>query len=541
MRRVIFGLVLAAACLWAAPAAAQSCESGLALTLARPLGTGTAGSGWDADNRIYRAYQGIQYQFRVQASGGCWPYTFTLSGEPTGMTISNAGAGETCGITQSGLTHVDCGVIEWPNPQSSDASITVTVTDADNNSVQGTWGVTVSTTACGSADGWCFIDSVNGNDTTGDGSLATPWASLAKVWNTVSADSNILYFRTGTYGVTGMTQTQPVDCGEQVAWNENTRPVAWIAYPGESVTIDFNWDAGGTNGPCMEFTGANIWLEGLSVIDVRSMGWQFNVRASDYGAYVWRMSFNGLTGGADGNNSAFIMWSSNATGSYFDYMGEITATAISSAACVFKLYGINNTLMEDMDISDDNQAEGALALKNNQVDFEIRGVKCAADVTTCIGGNMNTGTTGDIHHNLVLGSGTGNSEGTITYGVAKVVDVGAMRIYRNTFIGKVNIQNLVTADGPVTWGRNVIQNSGGSGSPTVCTDLRATCTNISDSSRIDDNGDNLTGASGLVNANGYLAGESRTIYLGSRGYELAEAGNPTAPVRLRISGADAPQ
>ena len=533
---VVLGLVL-----WASPASAQSCESGLSLTLARPLATGAAGSGWDADNRIYRAYQGIQYQFRVQVSGGCWPYTFALSGQPTGMTVSNAGAGETCGIAETGLTHVDCGVIAWPDPQATDASITLTVTDADSTQVTATWGVTVSTTACGSDDGWCFIDSVNGNDTTGDGSLSTPWASIQKVWDTVSADSNVLYFRTGTYGVTGMTQTQPGDCFQQVAWNEATRPVAWLAYPGETATIDFNWDAGGTNAPCMEFVGANIWLEGLSVIDVRSIGWQFNVRSSDYGAYVWRMTFDGLTGGVDGSNSAFVMWSSNDNGSYFDYVGEVTASGVTVDACVLKLYGVNRLVLEDFDISDNAPSEGAIALKNNQVDFDIRGIKCAADVTTCIGGNMNESTSGatsgDMHHNLVLGAGTGLSDGTITYGVAKVASVGAMRFYRNTLIGKVNIQDLVTADGPGSFGRNVIENAGGSGSPTVCADLRATCANISDSTRIVDNGDNLVGAS-LVDAGGALEGANRTTYLGTRGYELGTGGaaSPSAPRRLRIRG-----
>lgn len=73
--------------------------------------------------------------------------------------------------------------------------------------------------------------------------------------------------------------------------------------------------------------------------------------------------------------------------------------------------------------------------------------------------------------------------------------------------------------------------------------VRATCTSITDSSRIDANGDNLTGSSGLVDANGFLTGTNRTNYLGTRGFELPEpaGGGVGDGVRSRVRIGDAQQ
>src|SRR5688572_3861262 len=65
----------------------------------------------NSENRIFRAYPGMVYNIRAAVIGGAWPYTFTLSNAPAGMTIDSR-----------------TGTINWPNPQAN-ASPTITVRD----------------------------------------------------------------------------------------------------------------------------------------------------------------------------------------------------------------------------------------------------------------------------------------------------------------------------------------------------------------------------------------------------------------------------
>ncbi|MCE9638039.1 MAG: IPT/TIG domain-containing protein, partial [Planctomycetes bacterium] len=79
----------------------------LEITNIKPSGAG----GLDAQNRIFRAYPGIPYVIRAAVMGGSFPYTFSLSNVPAGMTV-DARTGE----------------VSWPNP-TADATPTITVVD----------------------------------------------------------------------------------------------------------------------------------------------------------------------------------------------------------------------------------------------------------------------------------------------------------------------------------------------------------------------------------------------------------------------------
>lgn len=63
---------------------------------------------------------------RAAVIGGTYPYSFTLTDQPAGMTVDSRG------------------VITWPNPPASDSSITLTVaTDSEGSQAQTTWSITV--------------------------------------------------------------------------------------------------------------------------------------------------------------------------------------------------------------------------------------------------------------------------------------------------------------------------------------------------------------------------------------------------------------
>lgn len=530
MRRVTLALILALL------PSLVTAQDHFALEILRPLAIGAAGTGLDSGNRIYRAYQGMPYIIDATARGGQWPYTYSLTGAPSGMTVE---AGP-CTVATPACT---AGRITWTDPQATDSDITLQVCDVDNDCVSATWGVTVSTTGCGSASGWCFVDGDVADG--GDGSISSPYNTIADVWNGSTAADRIMVLRESAtpYGVTGMTQTTPGDCFQQVAWNESTKPVIWLAYPGESVTIDFEYDAGvGTSGPCMELTGQNIWLQGFDAIDMRSIGFQV-VRGSRFGIVASDLSFTDLTGGADGSNSAFIMWVSEYTNpSYGDTVSRVAMTGVGADACALKVYSVEGGVFEHLTVGTSLSAEAQIALKAEVAEYTVR-ASSFSGAPTGVGGNMNgapTGgatlsTNGEIYHNLFLDSDTGSADGAITLGVAKVNTIGRVYAYRNTIIGKINISNMVTADGTYDFTNNVIVNDdAASGSCPA----KYVCTSVTDYSRLVRT-DNLDAATtdGAVDGSGNLAGSYRTTYLGTRGYELqASGGSSGGGVRLRIRG-----
>ena len=53
-----------------------------------PLELTNIGPSLASNNRIYRAYPGLEYNIRAAVIGGDYPYSFTLSNAPAGMTIN---------------------------------------------------------------------------------------------------------------------------------------------------------------------------------------------------------------------------------------------------------------------------------------------------------------------------------------------------------------------------------------------------------------------------------------------------------------------
>ncbi len=237
------------------------------LQLIRPVAPGTFGVGLDANNRVYRAYPGTPYEIHADAVGGRWPYTYSLTNAPTGMTIETG----PCVTIGQGCT---AGTITWPNPQATASNITVTVTDADGVQDSGTWTITVDTA------GYCFIDAVNGNDTTGTGTLASPWQTLEQARLGCPANG-ILYLRAGTYFTSDLTQT--INGGstgftKKSGWSESARPVIWIAYPGDTRPL-IEFGATGTNEVEMiDVIGWNIWFEGFDFQNVGCIGFRLDER-----------------------------------------------------------------------------------------------------------------------------------------------------------------------------------------------------------------------------------------------------------------------
>lgn len=525
-------LILVSLCS-ALPSWAQTYDT---LTMVRPVATGSAGTGLHANNRIYRAHPGIQYEIHADAIGGNWPYTYALSGEPTGMTIS---AGPCTDIGPTGCT---AGTITWTNPQTTcstctagvTAPITVTVTDKNGTQVSGTWSITVTTT------GFYFINADSGNNANA-GTLAAPWQTLDKARTTAGANS-IVIFRGATAAYTLGSPASDHGCqGDRYRFFQATEPTIFIGYPGETAVIDFQ-STGGASVPCIFMQSDNIWIDNLEIKNIGSIGFDF-APSNRYGPVVRKLNAHDLKDGENGQNSSFIRTVSNynspsyhytVQNSYFDRVqgdGNVEDGDGGSAlddGCGLKVYSSRDALFEHNHFSGSAFNEAMMALKSEVPKYTVRGNIGASDVTTFIGGNMdkNIGisTQGDIYHNLCLGSGGGASSGRgcLTIGWSLPTHpILQTQVWRNTFIGEVVIANLQTQDGPYYFNDNVILNSvAASGSCPA----NYRCDTVTDYSRLVDNADNLKGANDGSIANATTGILINRALVGTVGFELGSSG-----------------
>lgn len=539
MRRVVLALLIA---LLPSLVAAQDHH---ALTAIRPLAVGAAGTGLDADNRIYRAYAGVTYTIRADATGGEWPYTFSLSGEPSGMTVV-AGPCTTIGPSCT------AGTITWTNPLSTDSSITVRISDKDGDFVDVTWGVTVSTNSPG-AGGYCFINEDTGNDTTGSGTLASPWRTIDKAYDSCGARSILYFVGNGPFNLDGVPiadSTSECDSsdggatadGDEVNFSESARPTIWLDYPDDGLTpvLDIGHVDGVTSKPCIAFTSDNTWVQGLDIRNCALKCFEMD-RTNRFGVTTLGNTFNGTGAGQNGMNSAVIMHAQryggggnppDTTPAYFDYHAGNTFTNVQQddgMSCV-KLYSSIRGVVA-YNSFDAIESSECVALKSDVSQFTVRANTFEGITGTAIGGNyheVDDITYGEVLHNLVADSSTYamefNQDGQSTI---------PSYYYRNTFIGAIHARNIDSADGPFTFTNNVIVNdTAASGSCPA----KYTCTSVTDYSRLVRT-DNLDAATtdGAVDGSGNLAGSYRTSWLGTRGYEL-QASGVTGPTRLRIRG-----
>lgn len=134
---------------------AQAANYPLEITNLKPAGT----AGSPASSRIYHAYPGLVYNIRAAVVGGAYPYTYSLTGAPSGMTID-----------------AQTGEINWPSPTGA-ATPTLVVVDSEGTRVTSAWTVTAATT------NFRFVDVVNGrassangcSSSCGTGDAASPW------------------------------------------------------------------------------------------------------------------------------------------------------------------------------------------------------------------------------------------------------------------------------------------------------------------------------------------------------------------------------
>jgi hypothetical protein len=495
-----------------APAQGNGVGDHTALRVLIPTAVGAVGTGKHASNRIYRAYQGIPYQIRAACSGGDWPYTWSLSSQPTGMTIVSGPA------TVNGSGNTD-GYINWPDPQATDSSITVTCTDRDGDTASATWGITVSTTI--GDDGFCFIDNdATNGDTTGTGSLVNPFKTIGRLMDgTDPCARAIVYVRGDTaspYNWTGHSLN--AEGGTVPRWAEDAgEPVIFIGYPGDTMPI-FDTDDHGSEYNEAYVRGQNIWIEGIHWRGGNRLH-MFNLeRTGRFGAMIWRNEFTLGGPGVDSSNTAYLFFiRQQASESYWDVVINNLAHGTESGEGwnFSKMYSHISPLYADNDVYDwhtwVSEADGLFSMKDAVQDFTLRNNQCYNIVVQvpCFGGSQNAAdlpVRGEVLYNKVLTSGgyalVWNEFGNST----------AIYSYNNTYIGKVQVEDVTSDDGPFVFTRDVIATNVASGGscpqPITCASITSYTPIQVDSSTVHgaDNGTIVSTSTGL------LQGSYLTLY-----------------------------
>jgi hypothetical protein len=469
------------------------------LTIISPMAIASYPNGLTANHRVFRAHTGVTYNIRAAVKGGGYPYTFSLTNAPGGMTIDE-----------------DTGEITWVNP-TSNATPTLHVEDVFGVTASVAWTITVGTS------GFVFLDAVSGSDSN-SGTLASPWQTWDKLYDSGTANQ-IVYVRAGNYSPTGIPVTFDNDAAgeERITWDGAVRPVIWLAYPGDAQPVfDFGYTGGGppygaNSVPRFGISGPNIFIDGIKF--TRSMTMAFQVGHGNMTGTTFRRCWFDQGGpGLDGGNSAFIMFvASELNWGYFTVVQDchFSNMEVGTSNSVLKLYTLFECLIEDNLFHDIEAYSEGIAVKAGIHNFTIRGNTCHTCARGVVG-NMDLYVEADRCIGEVCFNNLSVDGGQPSYALEfnQHGEARAIYYYRNTIRGDILALNVATEDGPFTFDNNVIINgeTGNKIDEAAVTDLSRIVLN-----------DNLTGvaADNITDANGVLQGAFRATYLNTMGHEIA--------------------
>jgi hypothetical protein len=418
----------------------------------------------------------------------------------------------------------EAGFINWPNPTASASNITATCTDADGDTDQQTWSITVSTTI--GPDGFCFLDADTGSD-SGTGSLLSPYRTMAKLKEDPldPCARAVVYLRDQTPGGgnTYNWTSFPLQDGTEAQLREDRgEPVILIAYPGDTMpTLDYDDHNPGNPPNLMYLRGQNIWVEGIRHQDCGGKCMGETERTSRYGSVIWRNLLTGGGPGVDSSNTAYIMYVSQVgSESYHDIVANNVATDIQygSSFNFVKAYAQIEPVYINNDVTNvhsyTGEADAMFSMKADIQDFSIINNNCSGlpVQVPCIGGSqheVNVQVRGEVLFNNALAAG-GYAAIYNDFGASNAT-VGPFYSYRNTYQGRVQVNGADTGD-LYSFVRDVIANTGGSGGSCP---QRITCSGVVNFSTISIAATVLQGlADGSIvsTSTGLLQGSNLTNY-----------------------------
>jgi len=489
--------------------------------------------GLNTNSRYYKAYPGIEYKVPVGVFGGTYPFTYALTTNPSGMVIDSS-----------------TGVITWPNPilSGSPHSVTVQVLDNEGNTDSHSWTITVTTS------GFIFIDAVNGTHADGfgctgagcgTGTIDNPFLSMIDIYRGTDYASrldntyanNFVYFREGTYDLEGYFQGTPGDQQYAFDWRGTIKPTVWLEYPGETAIIDHDRTASGAYLRIQDSAPDDMFVHGIKFQDMRNHA----IRTGGDRIAFFECEFENLGPGADGANSAFIMFTSSGgtQGHHYPFIKDCTFNNVDTGAFL-KTYSTYYLVIEDNVFSNSVGRGEGIAIKANDTYVDIRSNVIDNIASRAINGNWNGGSNMEIRYNLILNANpsyVANGHGALTMNHDGTT--GPVFIYRNTFDGVVLLRFGNTGNGPFSLYNNVIVNEDEAVDNPDGSHI--TQYSVSDPSvMVLGTGDNtnLVGnaSSGIIDADGNLT-DTYSAYLGKKGYQLTPTSDTTPPARSNGSPA----
>lgn len=469
-------------------------------------------AGLDTKNRYYKAYPGIEYNVRAAVIGGVFPYVYELSTAPSGMTINQ-----------------DTGLISWPNPTTSGSPYTVTlkVTDSESTNLTITWTITVTTS------GFIFLDAVNGthaaglgcSSNCGTGTISNPFKSIidwyggndyASKGNNAYAN-NFIYYRAGTYTIDGYTGESNDDGTYRMPCSSYVKPVVWLAYPGDAKPVI---DNGATKSIIFYAGTNNVYFDGLKITN--SGGYGIQTESDGNSQTFRRMTFDRLGPTSGSNNQSFIRVLANGPG-YYMAIQDSTFNDLNHGAGI-KLYETHKMVVENNILSNIRDTTGAdsiegVAVKGNTSKVYVRQNIIHDVPARGIGGNNDITTDSEYLYNYIYNA----LENAIEVNQDSVAQ--RIYIYRNTFVGRVQVLNATSSSGPFYFDNNVIINND-SGTHIYCGGGVNGCSSplkvVANNNLIGTPSDNIVDSNGNLTV-GYAQ------YVGTRGWQLGGGSSDTTP------------
>jgi hypothetical protein len=458
----------------------------------------------DTKNRYYKAYPGLEYNVRLAVSGGEFPYQFSLTNAPEGLTIDNRGE------------------ISWPDPKVSDTpyQVTVSVTDSESILKSISWSITVTT------EGFIFVDAINGASIAsgGLGTETKPFKTMKDIyggngiddrWN-ITHSGKFIYWKSGIYNL----DTYLEGCGGggcRVPWYPG-HPLVWLAYPNESPEINANSVYG--DAYLSFYNGiSNLYIDGIDFnANSNTRGKLLSIATRDGNTVIRRNTFRGVTNCTSGGNNSLLFFENGSTGPYTAVQDNIAYDS-----CGYFLLGYESpfTLVESNTVT--TNIPLPISPKHGNENWTIRGNVIQGNTTS--GGiylqEFGYSSNIEICYNLINMS---DSNGVALKFLGSDPG-GAIYTYRNTIIGHVNINSLTSSKGPWYFTKNVIINNSTSAD-------KLTRKDSVDESRLILK-DNLIGGAGenIVDSNGHLT-SSYNNFIGNRGFEIGV--KPLPPISATV-------
>lgn len=447
----------------------------------------TAGTGSPAipsTNRIFRAYPGIEYNIRAAVIGGEYPYTFSLSNAPSGMTI-NSRTGE----------------IKWPNPQSNATNIQLSVVDQENTTVNATWSITVS------ESGFKFVQDGVSN---GTGTISSPYNSISNMAADASS-TDIIYFRSGTYSVGD---------GGWVSY-----PVQWIAYPGESPIIDMNDREVATPG------NALVYFDGFTFDNMDYSGVDYSgltIGCSDYNT-IRRNTFQNFSNTTSENNNYGMLKAMCVDDPYYynNVIQDNSFHDFQGGNAIGSLYHQNKMLIENNHIYNalgqgSGPSHNGISPKSDMENFTVRGNKIIMS-EGWISGYNNSDMKDNIEfsYNLFVNTGLSRMGVLMNWNVGQ----GTTLFHRNTLVGDIALR-ACTSSWDIDITENIISNPNTNFTDFAVSNYIANSDGTGCYRTVQNNLADTTAANLVDSFDDYRLIETQSAYVGSRGWQLADGSTP---------------